>query len=119
MKITELGKFLRKLRLDGEEFMSDMAEKLGISVSGLSYIETGAREFNKEKLYDKIIETYELDEESIKIFDEAIETSRLSININLTKANSYQKGVVLSLARSMENLNKVDAEAIKKILEGK
>lgn len=31
--MTELGKFLRKLRIDNDEIMLDMANKLGVSSS--------------------------------------------------------------------------------------
>ena len=40
---TELGKMLRKLRIDREETLGDMAERLGCTSSYLSAIEKGKR----------------------------------------------------------------------------
>ena len=41
---TELGKFLRKLRIDKNEILLDMANKLGVSPSFLSSVEIGKRQ---------------------------------------------------------------------------
>ena len=116
MKINALGKFLRKLRLDSEELMADMASKLGISVSGLSYIETGERAFKKDKLYSKLIKSYNLDAEKIKELDDAIELSKPNICMKNRKANNEQKDIVFALARKMERLSPDDIENIKRIL---
>ena len=52
--VTNLGKKLRKIRIDNDEISSDMARKLEISVSYLSAIENGKRNIPKdlaEKLF--------------------------------------------------------------------
>lgn len=41
--VTEFGKFCRKLRIDNNEIMKDMAKKLGVTVSHLSAVEIGKR----------------------------------------------------------------------------
>lgn len=41
--LTHIGKQTRKIRIDNEELLIDMANKLGISASYLSSIETGKR----------------------------------------------------------------------------
>lgn len=46
--LTNLGKQTRKLRIDNEELLMDMANKLEISASYLSSIETGKRKVPKE-----------------------------------------------------------------------
>ena len=57
MKLTELGKFLRKLRIDNGELLKDMAIKLNVTPSFLSMVETGRRSIPKkweeeiEKIY--------------------------------------------------------------------
>lgn len=40
---TDFGKFCRKLRIDHEERLKDMADKLGVTSSYLSAIEKGSR----------------------------------------------------------------------------
>lgn len=64
MKRTELGKFLKKLRIDNDEVIKDMAKKLGVSDSYLSQIELGNRKIPKAFL-SRILEAYELNTEQI------------------------------------------------------
>ena len=59
MKLTEFGKFLRKLRVDNGELLKDMAIKLNVTPSFLSMVETGRRNIPK-KLEEEIKETYSL-----------------------------------------------------------
>ena len=57
MKLTEFGKFSRKLRIDNGELLKDMAIKLNVTPSFLSMVETGRRSIPKkweeeiEKIY--------------------------------------------------------------------
>ena len=57
MKLTEFGKFLRKLRIDNGELLKDMAIKLNTTPAFLSMVETGRRSIPKkweeeiEKIY--------------------------------------------------------------------
>ena len=48
-----LGKFLRKLRIDHDEYLKDMAQKLNISISYLSAIENGVKK--KDRFYVKAV----------------------------------------------------------------
>lgn len=59
MKLTEFGKFLRKLRIDNGELLKDMAIKLNVTPFFLSMVETGKRSIPK-KLEEEIKETYSL-----------------------------------------------------------
>lgn len=47
---TNIGKFLKKLRIDRDQKAEDMAVELGISQSQLSLIELGKAEPNKQVL---------------------------------------------------------------------
>jgi transcriptional regulator with XRE-family HTH domain len=59
--LTEFGKFTRKLRVDNDELLKYMADKLGVSSSYLSSVETGKRKTPVEWV-DKISQLYNLDE---------------------------------------------------------
>ncbi|MGX9361785.1 hypothetical protein C7420_101837 [Pantoea ananatis] len=48
MRVTALGKFLRKIRIDKNEILKDMAENLKVSVAMLSAIELGKRSISEE-----------------------------------------------------------------------
>lgn len=41
--LTEFGKILRKIRIDQGEIIKDMEEKLNVTASYLSVVETGKR----------------------------------------------------------------------------
>src|SRR5438132_9592737 len=58
-KLSEFGKALRKLRIDRDEKMKDMADVAGVSVSFWSAVETGAKSVPMEKV-EKIISHYDL-----------------------------------------------------------
>ncbi len=47
MKVTEFGKFSRKLRIENDELLRDMANKLGVTASYLSAVEIGKRNIPK------------------------------------------------------------------------
>ena len=57
MKLTEFGKFLRKLRIDNGELLKDMAIKLNTTPAFLSMVETGRRSIPK-KLEEEIENSY-------------------------------------------------------------
>ena len=116
MELTSLGQFLRKLRIERLELMKNMADKLGVSVSYLSCIETGNREFNKDKFYNEIISAYQLNEEQIKEFDKAISDSVKSVSVNMADKSDLQKEMVWDLARKIEELNDEQVQQIKDIL---
>ena len=47
--LTMLGKFLRKLRIDRNELLKDMAGKLDVTVSFLSSVENGKKKMPSAK----------------------------------------------------------------------
>ena len=47
--ITELGKHLRKIRIDHGEILKNMADKLGVTSSFLSAVEIGKRNMTSLK----------------------------------------------------------------------
>lgn len=79
--VTDLGKFLRKLRTDNNERQADMAYRLGYHQTSLSYIERGNRKITSQ-LEDNIIKRYRLNEEQIKEFKKVIFKTELKKLIN-------------------------------------
>lgn len=63
--ITNFGKFCRKLRIDTNEVMNDMAVKLGVTASYLSAIENGKRSIPTDWA-EQIAGHYELTEEQVQ-----------------------------------------------------
>ena len=114
--LTSIGKFLRKLRIDHGEILKDMSEKLEVTVSFLSAVENGKKKmpstWNK-----KICDLYQLDVEQREAFTEAIADTEDSIEMSLSDVTLEQRELAVSFARKFSEINNVQAEEIKKILQ--
>ena len=63
--LTEYGKILRKLRIDKQELLKDMADCLDVSSAYLSAVETGKRRI-PANWTERIIRLYRLDAHAAK-----------------------------------------------------
>lgn len=77
MMLTNFGKFNRKLRIDNNEKMKDMAQKLGVTSSYLSAVEHGKRRVPIVWI-DKIAGYYKLTEQQLAELNKAIIIDSLS-----------------------------------------
>lgn len=110
--LTQLGIFLRKLRLDCGEIMKEMATKLDVSSSFLSAVENGKKKM-PDSWYEMIIKLYNLDKEKQDDLMTAIEESEKSVEINLDNLSREKKRLAFSFARELENLNKEEVDKMK------
>lgn len=116
---TEFGKELRKLRIDEDETLADMAEKLGISMSYLSAIEIGTRSV-PSGLIEKLSAQYKLNKEAVETLNKALEQSISSIDISLQSTLPLQRDLAIMLARKLPDLSDSECEKMLSILkEGK
>lgn len=76
--VTEFGKFCRKLRIDNDEHMVNMAEKLGVTSSYLSAVENGKRKV-PEEWFNEISKHYTLTSSQIIELGNLILIDKLSI----------------------------------------
>lgn len=107
-KVTSLGKFLRRMRVDFEQPMKDMADKLGYSVSFLSAIELGKKSIpDPVSFVDKIAAEYHLSESQKAELEEvaagACDTVPLIVN---ESTGQYAIGFA-RMARSAKNLEEL------------
>lgn len=80
---TEYGKYLRKLRIDTSERVTDMAKRLGISAAYLSLIENGTREVPSDFSY-RIWKEYRLSpEQTGKLQEAESRTPKKTVTIDL------------------------------------
>ena len=114
--VTKLGIFLRKLRLDNNEIMKDMAKKLGVSPSFLSAVENGKKKMPDTWL-DSIINLYDLDEEKQNELMISIEESQKKVEIALDEFSGSKKRLLLSFARELKGMDESDLEIIKNLLK--
>lgn len=108
---TEFGKALRKLRIDRDEYIKDMAEKLHISVSYLSAIETGKRTI-PENIVGGIARAYGLEPDDFDALNQLKDKSNREVRISLIGKTSKQIEVILRFA---ECVGKMDKEKLDKI----
>ncbi len=115
--ITELGKFLRKLRIDNSEILFDMSEKLGVTVSFLSAVENGKKRM-PSSWNKRICQLYNLDLKQSQEFSEAIAKSEDSIDIKLSEVPQQNRELAVSFARKFSDFDERQIEKIKELLSG-
>lgn len=114
--LTNFGKALRKLRIDNDELLKDMASKLGVTVSYLSAVENGKRDVPSAWL-DLLRENYDLSyEEYVQFQNLAYENQNI---IKVPVSNNVEKNAALSFARCFKDLDDNDLKSIMDILEKK
>jgi transcriptional regulator with XRE-family HTH domain len=109
--LTKFGMYLRKLRIDNGELLKDMADKLGVTPSYLSAIETGKRNIPGDWV-DKIAALYNLDMiERDQLADTAANSVK-SVTLDLENTATPRRETALLFAREFD---KVDDSTIKTI----
>ena len=117
-KVTELGKALRKLRIDRSETLGDMADKLSITSSYLSAIEKGKRPA-PEGLTDKISDLYGLGSDIRSELASAADKTLQAVKLSLDGSSDPKREVALCFARSFDDLDDDTAESVLKLLRKK
>lgn len=114
--ITNFGKFLRKLRIDHNEFLKDMAARLGVTVAYLSAIEHGKRDVPDHWI--PLLETvYGLTPEQVNELQTYAYEHKDDIKINLSHCTPEDRKLILAFARSINNLSETDKKDIYDILQ--
>lgn len=103
MNVTRLGRFLRKVRIDKQQKLKDMAEELGVSVAQLSAIELGKRSINNN-VRQNIIASYSEFCHSETELDKWIDVSQPSYKEDFQDASESQRDLFISFARSYRKI---------------
>ena len=105
--LTELGKYLRKLRIDNQEVLRDMAQKLEVSPAYLSAVEIGKRNIPAGWI-PQIISMYSLSKNEAEELKNAAERSVQELRISLSNISDQKKDTVLSFAKALDGLSDND-----------
>ena len=117
--LDNLTVYLKSLRLrSDDERLSDMAKKLGVSASYLSTVENQKRRMN-DKLFQKIVEVYELNEKEEKKLDLLRILASKEFNVSLDEMEDEKKETVVKFLSSVDDLSKEDVEKINLLLKNK
>ena len=116
--VTRFGKEIRKLRIESDATLYEMAKKMDMTPSYLSAIENGKRQVTGEIL-NKVIKYFGITKKSVidkltKAASEQLET----VNLNLSNSSSNMKDTMLMFARSADALTDLQVEKIRKIIDG-
>lgn len=117
MKLTEFGKQLRKVRIDNDERMIDMASKLKVSAAFLSAIETGRKPV-PPRLIDALQRIYRLSNTETTALMESVAKGRneFTFQLNISAPLSHRMAAV-ALARRFPSMTDDEIERVKQALE--
>jgi HTH-type transcriptional regulator, competence development regulator len=113
--LTLFGKFCRKLRIDTGELLKDMANKLDVTPSYLSAVETGKRNVPIE-WYEILTRSYSLSSEQQSELHNAIQGSQLSLKVDLQEMATEEKDLIMAFARELKELGEEEKKQIHDIL---
>ena len=115
---TELGKYLRRLRIENDELMKTMAERLGLASSTLSSIEAGRRNPSKS-FVEKVVEVYSLDAAEVSALMDAFNRSKDEVALRIKGLPSKDQKLAVSFARKFADLSDEQKDEIRSVLESR
>lgn len=114
--LTKFGKKLRALRLENDQRLKDMADKLEVTAAYLSAVENGKRSV-PDSWIEKLSISYKLSEEEIEELQKLAYENKTDIKIDLNNAKEPEIGLALSFARKFKDLSNEQVCEIQKILD--
>lgn len=118
--MTDIAKFLRKLRIDNDQSLGKMAETLDISAAYLSAIEHNKRVV-PEELKDLLFTKYSLSEDQKLEFAKLVAESRKKVEIGLAGIQEdilpeYVDTAVM-FARDLSQMDRDQLAKVKELLQ--
>lgn len=110
---TELGKELRKIRIDEEERLYDMAKRINKSSAFVSAVEVGNKA-PPSGFEELIVKAYKLSEDLAAVLRQAADRSRKNFSIHPNSVLGRDTAGLL--ARKMNSLSDEQLEKIKSML---
>lgn len=116
LTLTKFGKEIRKLRIDKNMTLADMAKDIEMSVAHISSVELGKRN-TTPKLLNKLLSVFTLDDERKERLSTLAYESNKSVKINLSNSSSQSRQLVTAFSRRFELLSMDHIKSIQKILK--
>ena len=114
MGYTKFGKVVRKIMIDNDETLGDLATLMGVSTAFVSSVLTGKKQV-PENWYSSICDHYNLDEnEKITLYDAYCDT-KTNIKIDMSKMSLANKKLTLQFQRKLPGLSEEDLNSLRKI----
>ncbi|MFV5368233.1 helix-turn-helix transcriptional regulator [Acinetobacter junii] len=112
-KLTEFGKAVRKLRIDYDTNLNELATSIGVSSAFLSAVETGKKPVSAE-LITKITNALGLNKDEEKLLTHAASQSVDDVVVRTNDAEEAE--IALMFARRIQS-HSVNLAELRKILE--
>ena len=109
--VTEIGKYLKLLRIKTGDSLRTMASKLNISAAYLSAIENDQRNV-PDGFFDAICGAYQLSDEEKEAVKQAVYGSMDNYRVDLSSISDNKRQVLLSLTK-----DELDEEVVNKLCE--
>lgn len=114
--VGAFGKFCRKLRIDNDELLFDMAVRLGVSSAFLSKVENGYKKPPKN-WKNKLREEYHLSDSEAKELDEVFFEALNHDSIDMADFSDENRNMLLSFARKLDAMDEEKKKQIRNILK--
>lgn len=112
--LTKFGKQLRKIRIEYDQRLKDMADKLGVTVAYLSAVENGNRAV-PDAWVNKIANEYSLNEQEIIELQKAAYEEKNEIKICYEGAARAE--VALAFARKFQSMTDDNVSQLQEFLD--
>lgn len=115
MGYTKFGKIVRKLMIDNDENLGDVAVLMGVSTAFVSSVLTGKKNI-PETWYNTICERYLLDEKSKEELYNAYCEEKNSVRIDVENKPLESKKLAIQFQRSFPSLTNDELQEIWNII---
>lgn len=117
LKVTQFGRYIRKLRIDHGMILKDLADALGVSSSYISAVELGKKNI-PESFIEKLVLRFGINtQERAELYRIANE-SQPQVKIDLKDSTLNEREVVMAFARKYKHLTAEQQQRLKQFLEG-
>ena len=111
MGYTKFGKSIRKLMIDNDENLKDIASVMGVSTAFVSSVLTGKKNI-PDSWYDDICAHYKLDEDSSKKLYDVYCECKNAIKIDVEDKPIESKKLVIQFQRTLPNLSEEEIQQL-------
>lgn len=114
--LTEFGKVLRKLRINHQEILKNMADTLNVSSAYLSAVETGKRRIPADWV-SRISKSYSLTQDEQSELQYAADISAPDVTISLNGVTPARRDAVLSFAKALDGMSDEELTKIMSVMQ--
>ena len=116
--MTQVAKFLGKLRIDNDQRLGEMAEQLGVSSATLSSIQNGSRSVT-QKFRENLYRAYSLTDGQKEEFENAVQQLKGEVVISLkdVRSKNCMRQYVDTATMFARDLARLDGEQLKQMQE--